>query len=145
MPIRHWHTASVNVTHDSPTPVTKTYIPYQTTAYLNWNDVPSGTIIFVVDNNLPGGYSWISFSSAALLKGDSTSGSIIGSTTHNHGMSIPSQGTTADTIDLQERGNVSAIDYLDTGHNVFSHNISMSMSSANTMPSYVTLRLAVKN
>jgi hypothetical protein len=145
MPIYHSHAALINVTHDSPTPVTKTYIPYQTTAHLNWNDVPSGTIIFVVDNNLPDGYSWIFFSLAALLKGDSTSGSIVGSTTHDHVASIPAQSTSTDYNELQERGNVSAIDYLVIGHNIFSHNLTISMNAANQMPAYVTLRLAVKN
>jgi hypothetical protein len=145
VPDEHWHSVSVDVEHNSPTPVTKTYIPYQTTAHLNWNDVPSGTIIFVIDNNLPSGYSWISFGSAALLKGDSSSGGIFGSTIHSHTISIPSQGISTDDIEIQEQGSYTATDYLDTGHNVFSHNISMTIGSANSMPAYVTLRLAVKN
>jgi hypothetical protein len=145
MPCEHWHSVSVDVEHNSPTPVTKTYIPYQTTSHLGWNDVPSGTIVFVVDNNLPSGYSWISFSSAALLKGNSTSDGIVGSTTHNHGISIPSQSTSADWKIAQQQGPNQDIDYLDTGHTVFSHNMSMTIGSANSMPAYVTLRLAVKN
>jgi hypothetical protein len=145
MPIEHWHTASINVTHDSPTPVTKTYIPYQTTAYLNWNDVPSGTIVFVIDNNLPSGYSWISFSSAALLKGDSTSGSIVGSAVHGHGAAVSNQSTSTGNTALSHQDSNAATDYLSTSHSISDHNVSSSMSSANTMPAYVTLRLAVKN
>jgi hypothetical protein len=145
MPIEHWHTASVDVTHNSPTPATKTYIPYQTTAYLNWNDVPSGTIIFVIDNNLPSGYSWISFSSAALLKADSTSGSIVGSAVHSHGASVSNQSTSTGNNVLPQLDSGAQNDYMSQSHSIYDHNVSSSMGSANTMPAYVTLRLAVKN
>jgi hypothetical protein len=144
-PERHYHTANVYVTHDSPIPVTKTYIPYQTTAHLNWNDVPSGTIIFVVDNNLPSGYSWISFSSAALLKGDSSSGGIFGSTTHSHGISIPNIATGKELLYFPKRDVGPSTYYMYPNHGILEHNPSISINFANSMPAYVTLRLAVKN
>jgi hypothetical protein len=144
-PNTHSHSMLLYVQHDSPLPLTKTYIPYQTTQMISWRDVPSGSLIFVTDNNLPAGYSWVSFSNPTLVKADSSSGSVVGSATHTHTtVTAPTGGTSTSGSSLVGQSSGPYYTFYQS-HAYYHHNYSATMSSANTMPAYITLRLAVKN
>jgi hypothetical protein len=145
LPDTHSHSGLIYVKHDSPTPLTKTYIPYKTTQMMSWRDVPSGSLIFVTDNNLPTGYSWVSFSNPTLVKTDSSSGSVVGSATHTHTtVTVPTGSDSKSGTSLADASSGSYYTFYQS-HSYYHHNYSATMSAANTMPAYVTLRLAVKN
>lgn len=145
LPYSHSHSIRIYVNHDSPTPLTKAYIPYKTTQIMSWRDVPSGSLIFVTDNNLPTGYSWVSFSNPTLVKTYSSSGSVVGSATHTHTTVTVPTGSDSKNGDRFASASSGPYYTFDQSHSYYHHNYSVTMSAANTMPAYITLRLAVKN